>query len=822
LLTLLGIGIGVATIVAVDLTADTTIHAYRNMFAQITDRAALEIVTPGLGGFDADAVGDVAAIPGIKAIIPVLQQPGALVGSSGPLPILILGIDPRRDREARDYLIREGQPLGESDGLLLEAGFAAGQKLQVGMRARLLTPTGFFSLPIVGLLEPRGAAAFNGGAIVFIPLKEAQSIFALGNRINSLQIVLDPGVDSRFVEEQLTRMLPPGFVVQAPTARSEHALGALSSTETAMALLSIVSLVAGGFVILNSFLMNLGERRRQLAILRAVGTTRGQVTRLLLREAVLLGGIGTVLGMAAGLGIAILFTGAMERLLNVVLLPLRLTAKPFLIALVMGPGVALAATYLPARRAARRAPLDELFARRAPGDDRLGRWPGWIGLALLLATFVIEIGFVEGWFPRALIPGLITAGMALLLVGCVLVVPLFLAPLTRLVSGLLRPFLGKEGELAFRHLDRHRARTSLTVGVLFISVVTAIGAGHSLLDNVHDIQTEAEGWLVGDYVVRPVVPDAGVLFAAASLPPSLADQIRGLDGVTRVDQVSFVPARVEGRRVVVMALSFAPDRPLQLRLKEGRPEAVLHSLLQGEVVLATALAQQLGLGAGDEITIESRRGPVQVRVAGTATEYFIGGMSLTMDVSTARELFGAEGAHILLLSAQKGSGSLGPALKAFCDEHGLLLQSNTDFLGMIDHMVSGVVGLLWALMALMFVVASMGVVNTLTMNVLEQTRELGLLRALGMKRMQLAKMILSQALALGVIGLIPGAILGIVLAYLMNLATYPLTGNAVPFRLHGSLILGVLAVAPAIAVAVSILPARRAARLRVIEALQYE
>jgi putative ABC transport system permease protein len=197
-------------------------------------------------------------------------------------------------------------------------------------------------------------------------------------------------------------------------------------------------------------------------------------------------------------------------------------------------------------------------------------------------------------------------------------------------------------------------------------------------------------------------------------------------------------------------------------------------------------------------------------------------MALHVDVSTARDLLGLEGTQIFIVSARQESGDLAPALKAFCDGHGLLLQSNADFLGMVDRMAGGVAGLLWVLLALMFVVASLGVVNTLTMNVLEQTRELGVLRALGMRRGQVARMILSQALALGVIGLIPGAAAGILLAYLMNLAAYPLTGNAVPFRLHAGLLLGVLAAAPAITVAAALLPARRAARLRVIEALQYE
>src|SRR5262249_52295346 len=245
----------------------------------------------------------------------------------------------------------------------------------------------------------------------------------------------------------------------------------------------------------------------------------------------------------------------------------------------------------------------------------------------------------------------------------------------------------------------------------------------------------------------------------------------------------------------------------------GRAGAVGRASPRGGGGATPPLARQLGRGAGDEITLESRRGPVKLRVAGTATEYVGAGMALTMEVSAARDLLGADEAQFFIVSARKGSGNLAAVLKSFCDERGLLLQSNADFLDMIHDMVAGVAALLWVLMALMFVVASLGVVNTLTMNVLEQTRELGVLRALGMKRVQVAKMILSQALAMGVIGLIPGAAAGLALAYLMNLAWYPLTDIAVPFRPQASLILGALAAAQAIAVVAAIFPARRAARL---------
>src|SRR5262249_15562949 len=225
----------------------------------------------------------------------------------------------------------------------------ASQDLGVGRPAQLFAPTGIFSLPVTGLVAPRGAAAFNGGAIVILPLAKAQAMFALGDHVNILQILVHEAYDTHGVEESVARVLPPGFTVQSPTARSEHAAGALDSAERALTLLSVASLVAGAVVIVNSFLMNLGERRRQLRILRAIGMSRAQVTQLLLREAVLLGCIGTLLGVLAGVGVAILFTRAMEQFLDVALLPLHFTPRPLVVALIVGPGVTLAATYLPAR-----------------------------------------------------------------------------------------------------------------------------------------------------------------------------------------------------------------------------------------------------------------------------------------------------------------------------------------------------------------------------------------------------------------------------------------------------------------------------------------
>jgi putative ABC transport system permease protein len=824
LLTLLGIVIGVAATVAITATVQTTRRAHREMFETLTGRASLEVVAEGLGGFDESLIERLATIPGLGAAVPVVQTPAALIGKSGAVPVVALGIAPARDRIARDYFLRAGALFADGEGLLLEAGFAEAQDFGLGKSVRILTPTGVASLPVVGLLEPRGAASFNGGAVAFLPLAAVQRLFKMSGKVNSIQIVLSEDANEAAVEREALKRLPEGFTVQAPAARGQMGRAGLLSTEQGLTSLSVSALVAGAFVILNAFLMNLGERRQQLAILRALGATRRQVTRLLLREAVILGAAGTALGIAVGMGLAAGLRQVMERFLTITFPAFRWRLEPFILALIFGPGMALAATFVPARRAGRRAPLEDLLHKGRNPADVSRRWPGYIGIAMMAAALLFSLGVVYDWLPPPLIDPLIPPFMASFLVGSVLVVPLILTPLARLARLVLKPLLGGEGVLALRQLLRHRTRTALTAGVLMVAVVFAISYGQGLLNNMRHVYEWFDRILVADFYVRGGWPDIALTINTAPLPESLGDELTAFDGVKDVSRFSYIMARAEGRPVVVMAYQFPRDRPTPLYLDQGEPGAAQRGLRNGDVILGTALARRVGLSVGDRLTLETRRGPQSLRICGTATEYTGGGMALYMDWDAARHLFDDLPIHTYLVTAKSSqvAADLASRLRAFCAERGYQFQSILDVRETFDRQMAGFLGSVWVLLSLVFVVASLGIVNTLTMNVLEQARELGVLRAIGMKRKQVGKMIVAQALALAVISLIPGAVAGISLAYLINLATYPLTGQPVQFHLNSGHIFGCVGAALAIAVVAALLPARRAARLQAIRALQYE
>jgi len=827
-LTLLGIVIGVAAVVSVSVASSTAGTAFQDMFAAVGGRASLEVVAQGQGGFDGSVAASLETVSGVKAAVPAVQEQAALLGDTGRVAVLVMGVDPARDGLVRDFAVQSGAAFDAGapspaapdspPPVLMEAGFARAQGLEVGSPVRLLTRSGSTEAVVRGLLAHRGAAIFNGGAVLFVPLADAQHLFDMGSNVNTVAIVVADGAERDTVRTAVEQALPAGLKVQTPGSRGDLAEMSLASTQLGLSVVSGLSLVAGGFIILNAFLMSVGERRRQLALLRALGATRRQVTRLLLHEALVLGGLGTALGLVAGVGASVVLTGTLSTLLGAHLPVLQFSARPFVIGAVLGPGLALVATYFPARRAGRVTPLEGLVgdAQESGGDGR--RIVPYVGLALTAVCVAGGIGLVTGTI-RPSYGSPLFMGM---LVGCVMAIPLVVAPLSRASAWLLAPLLGVEGRLAFRQIDRHRSRTSLTVGVLFVAVVVAVSMGNSLLANVQDTADWYRRTVVGDFFVRGVMPDIGTNRAVA-LPENLGAEIAALPGADRVDALRFIPATAEGRQVVVLARPFSADRPLPMDLYRGDPEKVLAGLLRDEVVLGAGLAFRTGLGVGDMVTLQTREGSRQFRVAGTTTEYTAGGDAVYMAWDVAKRYLDFEGADVYMVSAKPGQvDTLAAGLRTLAARDGFLLQTMDEFKVFIDGMINGVLGFLWVLIAMVFVVASLGIVNTLTMNMLEQTREVGLLRAVAMTRGQVRKMVVAQAVGLGVISLAPGAVVGIGIAYLLNKGSSVGSGQPVDFHVQPVLVVGSFVVALGIAVLAAYLPARRAAGLRIVEALQYE
>lgn len=844
ILTLLGIAVGVATVVAITTTTRSTKRAYREMFNNVAGKAQLEVIGESAGGFKENQVTDPLSEPDVKVIKerhPIIHTHAALLQGVTPEPVLVLGVNLNRDVQLRSYKLEAGRlpnatDKGKPAEVLIGATKAKQNGIKPGDKLTLLTKLGYPSVTVVGLLSSEGAGGFDGGSILIMPLKSAQNLFGLQGKVNTVQIVLKDGVDTEQARIALEKKLQQkdstkGFRVQTPYSRGVLAESEMLGTELALNSLSVVSLVGGAFVVLNSFLMSLGERRKQLAILRALGTTRRQITRLLLREALILGIVGSLIGLVLGAGLASALVKMQEEAFRIKFPPLQWTAEPFIMGMIVGPGMALLSTWLPARRAGQRSPLEAMVPRRST-IEQPKQWPRYVGLGLICVALVNVFGFTFRWWePTAELFG---PSFMLILIGFVLALPWILKPLQPFVSKLFGKVLGVEGSLAIRQLERQPSRTSLTVGVLFIGVIITVGFGISLLDSTNDIEHWYDGTLQADFYVRSSMPNFKSQFAVEQRR-EVEKEIRDIPGVTGVRKTNFLNKTVDGQQVLLLARDFAPSLTLDLSPTRGTEAEIRKGLAEGQIVLGTALSEKLDKGIGDEVTLKTDEGPVNVRVTGVVKEYTAGGMACYLNWSMAKELFRLSSAHVYEVYADKDrKASVGQTLKEnYAPElkpgqeptdfkNRLIVQSNEELRADIDKSIESVMGFLWSLILMIFVVAALGIINTLTMNVYEQTRELGMLRAIGVKRGQLKKMIVSQAMAMAVLSIIPGVLVGVLLAWVMNLTTPSITGHHVDFNLHPGFVLVCAAMTLGVSFVAAWFPARRASRINMIHALQYE
>jgi putative ABC transport system permease protein len=490
--------------------------------------------------------------------------------------------------------------------------------------------------------------------------------------------------------------------------------------------------------------------------------------------------------------------------------------------------MSLIGVLIPALRISKISPLEGM-SRVAAGDLRNWSWPFfWLGTVMIVAgTIVIYFGMVG----RLPISAPMYGGL-LFLAGLVALQTVLLKPQATLVAALFRPFRPVEASLALKQILRHNTRSALTVGVLFIAGATGVGMANSIMDNVHDVHQWMRTAVVGDYFIRAMMPDMAT-GTAPDLPDDMLAELRKVPLVEQIDGVSYIESKVlkkaaDGENEEVKAICIArqfPDAsaPLPFDLIEGDATNLRDQLLAGEVVVGSVLAQKLQVKAGATIQLETTSGVQPIKVAAVANEYMVGGMSIYMFRDWAEKRVGIQGYDAFILKIEDGHVlAAKPALEALCRKHDVILKSYAEISSNVGRIVGGIEWSLWVLVYLGFVVGAFGVVNTLTMNVLEQTRELGLLRIVAMTKSQVRRTIVTQALIIGGVGLPPGIAVGVLNAYVMNLGMMSAFAHPIEFHIHRSLLIITMIGSLLIVLVAAIIPAYRATRINVVEALHYE
>jgi putative ABC transport system permease protein len=847
LLTTFGVVLGVAVILAISISNGSTMEAVADVFAQASGKAHLSVNNANTRdrGFTGSVLRQVEGVDGVQAAVPVLLGQALLGGeelaggmavsmlgtSSGGL--IVYGVDPALDTQAREYKVVEGSFLSpELDRyeILLVKDYADEKEIRVGNEIELATgggaatPDGAVTLKVVGLISKEGPGLLGNGAFAAIPLETARQIFARANQLDQVDVVAVPeasqGKALEDLKVRLQARLGSEYSVIYPATQGEKVSQMLAGYQMGLGMFSAIAIFVGAFLIYNAFSMTVIERTREIGMLRTLGMTRGQVLRQILIEAGLLGIVGSLLGLAAGVGLAIGLIKAMEIMVSQEVREVQVPPGALAASFAVGLLVTLAAAAIPAFQASRVSPLEALRVRGRGRDGWFAR-RGWIVGLALIALSLLMVGVR---LPPPM--GDHTQDMAVmgLLLGGTLVVPSLVGVWERAARPLTRRIYGEEGALGSRNVQRARLRTALTVAALMVGVAMILSIRAVSDAFGQDISNWLQRYIGGDLYVHSTL----------NMRSELGNQLASIEGVQAVAPVRYLDIKnikPEGGYENLSLMAVDPESYSQVTSfvftsGQGDPQPMIDRLDAGDAVfLSSVLSEKYGLQRGDRLRLLTRRGEREFEVAGVVVDFYNQGRVLQTGWNDLRRYWGFNDASTFLIKLypDRSPDAVRDRIKSlYGSSYHLTVDSNQAMRANAIAMIGQTTGMFDVLAMIAMIVAALGVVNTLTMNVVERTREIGMLRSLGMTRRQVSKMILAEAGLMGAIGGLMGLALGLlmsrtILASINSMAGFSLT---YVFSLEG-IVVG-LVLAFVVSQLAALWPARRASRLRVIEAIQFE
>lgn len=813
LLSVFSVSLAVAAVLGTQIGQSSVRSGTKRLLESVEGRPALEILLTSGGRFPTVSLPDLKGVSGISGWVPVASR-GTMVRVHGKrLRSVVIGVPPG----PAAIPVESGGPLEKPDDVLLSADVAKSLNLGLGDSLTVLTRRGARQAKIVGLADPLTLRDYAPGATLVMPLATVQEFFGLEDQIDRLRISVASSDDIPRVQAAIAAQLPETLIVQAPARRMELADSMLLSIEMALQFAGALSVAMATFIILNTLRMNFGERRRDMAVVRVLGATSRQIAGLHLLEGFCLGlagsALGVPLGMWLGHGLGRVLAIAMG---SAAAPPGELPLLALATAVVLGPLVACVAALIPAIQSRKVSPVEALGDLELRSAERYPIWAVACGMAAWSAACVV---LVMVWTER-LPPDLAIPAGLLMLVGFIVVIPAVLGPLVHGIVACLGRLLKIEGGLAGEQLLRRPMRTGLTVGVLVVAVSTCLGLGNAIVNNVNDARAWFRRTMTGDLVLSdPSIGDPG---AAVASRDKLAEQIAANPDVDYVIEMHHLPIRANGFPALCVVRNFAPQAELPWVLDSESEVRVRTQLAAGEGVMASVLSRKLGLHAGDTLRLEAQGRIVSVHIAEVVNDYWLGGMAVYLDHAVAKGLIDLGPANVYIVQGKSNPAAIKQQLAEVAEQQGLVLNSFAELREQIDQLINGVVGALWGLLAVGFVIGGVAVANTLTMSVLEQTREIGLLRVVGMTRRQVRRLVLCESLLLGIVGILMGTLAGTVTALVIHWGNVPLLGRAIPFAFHPWLIAISAGGGLIVAMLAAWSPGVRAARMNLLTAIAYE
>ncbi|MFJ8992259.1 ABC transporter permease [Streptomyces sp. NPDC102279] len=839
LLSALAIVLSVAFVAGSLIFSDTVTRTFDRLFASTSADVTVEpkndlnsqLPTGATETVPASLAERIAKVEGVAAArvdasvenAPVVDSANKSVGPTTGAPTIVT--DWQVTDRSPVKLTSGHAPKGDGEALL-DADTADKKHLGIGDTLTVQAQPGSFEVRIVGI------ATFTttnpGAALLFLDTPTAQTkLLGSTDAATSISVEATEGVSDATVKRRIAAELGAAkYDVKTADEQAESSAeqlgGFLDIIKYVMLGFAGIAVLVGIFLIVNTFSMLIAQRTRELGLLRALGADRRQVRRSVLTEALLLGLVGSTLGLAAGIGLAV----GLIKLMTAFGMNLKSTEMVIgwptpVASYVVGVGVTFVAAYLPARRAATVSPMAALSDAEVAGVGKPLRTRAIVGVVVGLAGAAALAGCASA-SKTSTSASLLGLGVVLTLTATVIAGPLLVRPVIRVLGGAFPALFGSVGRMSQRNALRNPRRTGATAAALMVGLALVGGMSVASASMSKSFDSQIDKTLGSDFVLQN---DNFVPFSK-----ELTDKVRATEGVGLVVRQRFTPIAVrlpDGKRIETSAAAY--DRRLDdvAHITYARGDTAA-ALADGRLAMDATFAKDHGVRVGSTIPVEFPAGRTTDLTVGALTDQAgSGGFGmqggLVIGFGTVEKYVPGGQDSALYVNASPGTDAdrLRPRLEKTLDPYPQVqVRDQADYKKLVHDQIAVLLYLVYALLGLAIVIAVLGVVNTLALSVVERTREIGLLRAIGLGRRQLRRMIRLESVVIAVFGAVLGLALGLVWGVCVQrvLALQGMEELAIPWTTIVAVVVG----SALVGVVAALLPALRASRMNVLAAIAHE
>lgn len=816
-LTLLGIAVGVAVVVAIELSNQSALRAFRESVDAVAGRANYQIASDA--GLDENLL--VALQPfwqrGVR-FAPLIDVEGVLLPAQ--TPIRLLGVDLFSDVHFREYKYatldaQRYVDLFRNDSVILPAPFAREHHLALGSPVTIDIGGRAKTLVLRGILEARGPATAFNGAIAIADISAAQPAFGLAGRLTRVDLIV-PEDDS--LVRELARVVPANARLERPSRRNARVEKMLRAFRVNLFALAGVALLVGMFLVYNTVLISILRRRRDVGIFKTLGVSPPQIFAAFLGEGLVFGAIGSALGIALGYALAVSILGMIGRTINALYIesqPQAITLTPAIVAagVAVGTVLSLLSALQPSIEAAGLRP--NLLIRAGLQQRVEKRRSGVLAVAAIVC-------FIAG-AASTLIPPIdnlaIGGYLAVLLVvaGFSLLAPMLITAASSLLERPMRRAFGIVGQLAASSIPASLRRTSIACAALALATGMMVAVALMVGSFRETVRIWVDQTVSSDLWLRPA---RGLTNADIALfPPRIADDLARIPFIAAFD-------RVRGRDVTLGdSIVFVGSGDVDVMRRFGRlpmiaPDmdtALRECIARNGVVVSESFSLKFGKRVGDNVELPVARGRATFPITGIYRDYSNDRGVVVMDRPLYERMYDDHAINTIVVFLKRDvdrefarrqlEAALGPTYHAFVVTNG---EIKTEVMRVFDQTFL----ITYALLAIAIVVAVLGIINTLSALILERAPELALLRVLGMTTGEVRRMLVLESALLGATSTLTGLAMGYALSWiLINVINKQSFGWTIEFHTPVALIAAGLAITFASAVAAGIVPARLANRV---------